>query len=319
MHAAPRSERYRTRARLSVLAGSGAHAAKVTVGYRVASSHTIENIRSCHVLHEALEPLLAELSQLLAREEGSGEASIALGRDGKPVLSLSWKRELSEALFSGLDGRVQSGAWAGAEVRLSGARLPARIGDSTVHTVGGDGAPLVVPAGGFAQAQPALTQNLARRAIELLAPTEKDDAAELFAGAGNFTVALAPRVRSLVAVELNPEAVEAARRNLANRGLSVELSCGDADAFDLPPRVRLVLLDPPRTGAPGAAERMARSRALRVVYVSCDASTLARDVGRLAQGGFELRAVETFEMFPHTSHVEIVVLLERASRKGRAP
>ena len=75
------------------------------------------------------------------------------------------------------------------------------------------------------------------------------------------------------------------------------------------------LLDPPRAGAAEASEKLVRSRARHVAYVSCDASTLARDARTLVSGGFRLTSVDTFEMFPHTSHVEILALFERDPRQ----
>ena len=77
------------------------------------------------------------------------------------------------------------------------------------------------------------------------------------------------------------------------------------------------MLDPPRAGAAAVAARLARSKVRRVIYVSCDPATLARDVTTLAASGFQLSAVELFEMFPHTAHVETLVMLERAP--GGAP
>jgi 23S rRNA (uracil1939-C5)-methyltransferase len=137
---------------------------------------------------------------------------------------------------------------------------------------------------------------------------------ELFAGSGNFTVLLARHAESLIAVESEPRAVAAARANLTSRSLRARVVEADADAFEIPAATRTVVLDPPRTGAAGAARRLAASKVRRVVYVSCDPTTLARDVEMLVHGGFRLSRAELFEMFPHTSHVEVVTLLERGPR-----
>jgi 23S rRNA (uracil1939-C5)-methyltransferase len=137
---------------------------------------------------------------------------------------------------------------------------------------------------------------------------------ELFAGSGNFSVLLARYAASLTTVESDARAVAQARANLASRGLVARVVEADADAFDVPNAVRTVVLDPPRTGAAGAAARLARSKARRIVYVSCDPATLARDVATLVGGGFRLVEVEMFEMFPHTSHVEALAVLERGAK-----
>ncbi len=93
---------------------------------------------------------------------------------------------------------------------------------------------------------------------------------------------------------------------------------GDADAFAIPADTSVVVLDPPRAGAPGAARAIAASSAKVVVYVSCEPTTLARDLGTLAGGRLAVTHVETFELFPQTSHVETVVRLQRALADGRA-
>jgi len=317
VHAAPSSTRYRTRARLAVLASRG----RAVVGYRRAASRHIEGVATCLVLDARLEPMLVLLQELFARESGEGEVSLALGHGDKPVLDVHWRGELTGAFYAALERHVGSGALAGGEVWLSGAREPARVGDARAVTLGADGEPLIVPAGGFAQAHPALNGELGRTVLALaeLDPNRGEASrptVELFAGSGNFTVLLARHTESLVAVESDARAANAARANLAARGLRARVVEGDADAFDLPAATRTVILDPPRGGASGAVHRVAASKVRRVVYVSCDATTLARDAETLARGGFALGRVELFEMFPHTSHVEIVAVLERVGSKG---
>ena len=315
VHAAPSATRYRTRARRAVLASRG----RAVVGYRRAASRHVEGVAACLVLDARLESVLPLLQEVFASESGEGEVATALGHAEKPVLDVRWRGELAGTFYAALERHVQAGALAGAEVWLSGAREPARIGDARAVTVGADGEPLVVPSGGFAQAHVALNGELGRTVLAL-AEVEANRPAEasrptieLFAGSGNFTVLLARHTDALVAVESDLRAAHAARANLAARGLHARVVEGDADAFDLPAAARTVVLDPPRGGAAGAVRRLAASKVRRVVYVSCDATTLARDTETLARAGFALGRVELFEMFPHTSHVEIVALLERAS------
>ena len=116
----------------------------------------------------------------------------------------------------------------------------------------------------------------------------------------------------LVAVESARESCDAARANLSARGFGARAKVVEADAssFAIPPRTHLLVLDPPRTGARELCTRIAASSAKHVIYVSCDTQTLARDLALLA-GSFAPRAVEAFELFPQTSHVEAVVHLER--------
>ena len=315
-HRAPSAAGYRTRARLAVAIERG----RVTLGYRQNASHALVDVQHCWVLDPHLDPALVDLRELFGSERGRGEISIALGADDRPVFDLRWSGELGGSFFSALDRRIAAGALAGAEVWLEGARAPLRFGAPEAVTQGADGERLVVPSGAFAQAHPAMNAKLGERVLAH-ADVAAQPALELFAGSGNFTVLLARHASALTAVESDSRAASAARANLASRGQKTRVIEADADAFDLSPAIRTVVLDPPRAGAAGAVVRIARSKARRVVYVSCNVSTLARDAATLGSAGFQLRQVEMFEMFPHTSHAEVLALFERGTRvkAPRAP
>jgi 23S rRNA (uracil1939-C5)-methyltransferase len=324
----------RTRARVHVVARASSpgrtHAqGKVWVGMYEARSHAPVEVDACVVLDPRLDAARGVLAGLLAGAEGKGEAQLALGAEGRPVLDLSWDRDLAPACFgrfeAALDGaRAPTGAgdapavrWAGMRVVTPGATRPAVVGDPTPWMVGADGAPLRLTPGGFAQADPEGNATLGARvrafAEGALASAEDTDAlvTELHAGAGNFTVLLARLTTKLVTVERAREACEAARENLAARQLTARVTEGDADAATWPPRTRLLVLDPPRTGAPLVMDRIKTSAPRHIVYVSCDAGSLKRDLGVLAAAGYAARAAEVFEMFPETRHVEAVVWAER--------
>jgi tRNA/tmRNA/rRNA uracil-C5-methylase (TrmA/RlmC/RlmD family) len=146
---------------------------------------------------------------------------------------------------------------------------------------------------------------------------------ELYAGAGFFTVGCAPHFLAAVAVESGHAAVSDLRFNLARASLDhVEVREGDCESElarwpATAPRPDVVLLDPPRAGLgrAGAAE-LARVGAARVVYLSCDPATLARDLAVLCEAGYALRSVEGFDLFPQTPHVEALAVLERMEAGG---
>lgn len=305
-HRAPRTEGYRTRARLGVRANGS----RAQVGYLGKRSHRLQDVENCIVLDERLQGMLPLLRSLLRSEIGEGDASIALGDSGRPVVELKWRGALRGEVFATIEQLVSQGTLAGAALWLDHAAMPARIGDPSVVTLGGDGEPLGIPSGGFAQAFPEVSVHLAEEAARFLEPAG-EDLVELFAGSGNFTVTLARLAGSVVAVESQPEAAECARSNLRARGLEAKVVTADADSFPIPRKARKLLLDPPRQGAPGACQRIAASRVRRVVYVSCDPGTLARDLDGLKEAGFRVSRIATFEMFPHTSHMETLVSLER--------
>jgi 23S rRNA (uracil1939-C5)-methyltransferase len=312
-HSAPRPLAYRTRARLLAKADRrGVH-----VGYRAASSHDLAAIDTCLVLDAALDPLLGDLAAVLAGAKGEGDASVARGRGGLPVVSLEWRGELSASTWSALDARVKSGAWAGAQVILHGTSLPAIFGDPRPVIEGVDGAPLLIAPGGFAQPSDHGASALSRRVDELSqmdpggAPRPRH-VVELFAGSGTLSVLLARGAASFTAVEVDAAAAATARHNLGARGLAGRVIEADADTFPIPANTSVLVLDPPRAGAPGAAPAIAASAARVVVYVACDPSTLARDLAVMTRGKLAITHVETFELFPQTSHVETVVRLARA-------
>jgi 23S rRNA (uracil1939-C5)-methyltransferase len=113
-------------------------------------------------------------------------------------------------------------------------------------------------------------------------------------------------------VEIGADAVVAARQNLAARSLRGKVTAGDADATAVPAETSVVVLDPPRAGAAGASRKIAASSTRAVIYVACDPTTLARDLATLVHGRMAVTHIETFELFPQTSHVETVVRLARA-------
>ena len=246
---------------------------------------------------------------ICATNKGDGEASLALGKDGKPVIAITWRPELPITAFSEAERRVKEGRLAGVEILMHGVNTPARIGDPRPVFMASDGLPVHAPPRGFAQASEigdrVLVDLVARRArasgLRVL---------ELFAGSGNFTVALAREAAKVTAVELDPAASAAARENVAARGLAnVTSVAADADAYPIPKDTEVVVLDPPRAGARGAAAALAAHKKVkRIVYVSCEPTTLARDLKTLA--AYTIVSVDAVDLFPDTSHVETVVTLE---------
>lgn len=161
----------------------------------------------------------------------------------------------------------------------------------------------------------------AERMVELVRrraePRAGDVLHDLYCGAGTFTLLLASSVREVHGFEVVPEAVADAERNAAANGVrNVHFRAGDvADTLlsgDAPP-ADLVVVDPPRVGMhPKVRAALVATGARRIVYVSCNAKTAAADVAELVAGGWELRSVQPLDMFPHTAHLESVLVLERA-------
>jgi 23S rRNA (uracil1939-C5)-methyltransferase len=327
-HRALRGRGYRTRARIHVDARRG----RVIAGMYGRGSHAPVSVETCLVLDPVLDRARAALPAWLEGARGRGEAQLALGKptaERKAVIDLRWTGELPAAVFGRFERAVAEGAVAGARLYAGDVRVPATIGDATPWIMGGDGAPLRLSPGGFSQATEEGNVELARRTVALadaIAPGATT--LELFAGAGNLTVLFA-QTRTITAVEIVREACDAARANLAARGLSARVRVieGDAGTHPIGRDAKLVVLDPPRAGAKEAvrmlASRLPSHSRPAIVYVSCDPPTLGRDLSTLADAGYQLAAIETFEMFPHTSHVETIAALVpppgNAKAKERKP
>lgn len=171
------------------------------------------------------------------------------------------------------------------------------------------------PAGGFWQVHRAAADILgAAVQAELIdLPLAGHTACDLYSGSGLFTGLLAEAVGpggAVVAVESSPQAVAQARRNLAAYP-QVRQVAAAVQADHLPQRAEVVVLDPPRAGAgAGVVAAIAALRPARVIYVSCDPATLARDIATFAEQGYRLASVRAFDLFPMTAHVECLAVLE---------
>jgi 23S rRNA (uracil1939-C5)-methyltransferase len=267
---------YRYRSRARVVVVDG------RVGYRRRRSHALCATSRCPVLVPELEAELARLAALAPR-------------GGPP----EWE------LVAGAEGAT----------RATPLGHPLPLEPSLALEVGGDR--LAFSPGVFVQGNARMLDALASAVHQ--AAGRGRLGAELFAGAGFFTVGLARRFERLIAVESERRSVADLRRNLAQAGLAnVEVRGGRAErVLDALAGAEVVVVDPPRTGLPpGMTDALARLAPARLVYVSCDPATLARDVRALAAGGFGLASVRGLDLFPQTPHLEAVAVLERGARRS---
>lgn len=177
----------------------------------------------------------------------------------------------------------------------------------------------------FLQANTPVAAQLYATAVRWLAPEAEDTAADLYCGAGAIALHLASRVRHVLGIESTPAAVAAARANATRLGAENAVFRA-ADAADLEavaraeslPPPTLFVVNPPRKGLTAETRAaIARVAPRRLVYVSCDPTTLARDLGRLADEGYETRRVRAFDMLPQTPHVEALALAVRVTSETR--
>jgi len=254
------------------------------VGYRRRRSHAVAATRRCPILVEALEARLSELA------------------DDPP----------------GTDGEWELGAGRSADLGEPVARavpLPAVGGSRLWLPVGRDR--IGVSPGVFVQSNAGLLDALSR-AVEKAAGAGRR-AFDLYCGAGFFTLGLARNFGEVVAVESNPVAAGDLAENAREAGVenvrvvasSVEAALDDAEIARLHPD--RVVVDPPRSGlGEGVAERITEFEPERIVYLSCDPATLARDLSAFHHRGYRLIAAECFDLFPQTPHVEMLAVVDRA-------
>jgi 23S rRNA (uracil1939-C5)-methyltransferase len=192
----------------------------------------------------------------------------------------------------------------------SGETRPYQGPIASIVAVGGE--PFVLPAGSFFQTNLALVPRLIARIAEMTTLGPNDTAADIYCGAGLFTMFLARRAGHVVAIEVDPAAIAAARETARLWGLTnIEFFAKPAEkAMDLLPDLELALVDPPRSGLDRrVVDAIVAKRPRQFVYVSCNPVTLARDLQSFTGAGYILRTLELFDFFPQTSHVESLAYL----------
>ena len=171
----------------------------------------------------------------------------------------------------------------------------------------------------FTQVNATINKLMISRALELLAPEENDEVLDLFCGIGNFTLPLARLCKHVTGIEGDSVLVNMARENAIRNGISnaqfitTDLYDAPLDGSWLHRKWDRILLDPPRSGAMEVIQRLPALQPKRIVYVSCNPATLARDTDILVNKyGYNLKAAGVMDMFPHTKHVESVAVFEPA-------
>ncbi|MFC5704190.1 23S rRNA (uracil(1939)-C(5))-methyltransferase RlmD [Cohnella faecalis] len=181
------------------------------------------------------------------------------------------------------------------------------------------GIQFAISARSFFQVNPEQTEKLYRAAVDYAGLSGEETVIDAYCGIGTISLFLAKHARRVYGVEIIPEAVEDARRNALLNGIhNVEFAVGPAEvvmpkwqAEGISPEV--IVVDPPRKGCdPELLNTMLQLKPARIVYVSCNPSTLARDLRVLEDGGYRTVEVQPVDMFPHTGHVECSVLLKWA-------
>ncbi|MCZ0756925.1 23S rRNA (uracil(1939)-C(5))-methyltransferase RlmD [Anoxybacillus sp. J5B_2022] len=174
-----------------------------------------------------------------------------------------------------------------------------------------------ISARSFYQVNPEQTKVLYEKALEYAELTGRETVIDAYCGIGTISLFLAKNAKKVYGVEIVPEAIEDAKRNAALNGITnVEFAVGEAEAvipkwYEQGINADCIVVDPPRKGCDETLlQTMIAMKPKRIVYVSCNPATLARDLRMLEDGGYQTLEVQPVDMFPHTVHVECVAKLE---------
>jgi 23S rRNA (uracil1939-C5)-methyltransferase len=298
--------------------GAASAGAPMAIGYFRANSTALCAVEECPILAPPLLKTLlalreAGLASLLPKTLREIEAFAAPGVDGgaaKVLLTLTFAgypsqapeiAELLRKIVPGLESLVFHDP-SHERMELDGAGFIEYSTGGHAYRVGHFS---------FFQVNDFLIEELVRHTAASEEPGRL--AFDLFAGVGLFSVPLAKHFQRIIAVESNPAATRDLEINIGGQG-AIEVRTADVERFldRSKEKPDLVFLDPPRSGLePGSVNRLLRMAPQRITYISCEPPTLARDLGALLKGGYEIAEMRMFDLFPQTFHMEAVVRLRR--------
>lgn len=280
------------------------------LGYHRPRTHEWVGVPACAIARTELNEVLGCLPAL------PGIPSVELRTDGTRVVlaaSLTKRgnsrigrarrtelRALIESLdlhSTGLSGVATDGRPVGGEcnLHLSVAGIEHRISPAT-----------------FFQVNLEANEVLVQRVVEAVTNRQPEAILDLYAGAGNLSFPLAQAGIPVTQIERASSSVADARSTAKRLGLQLEFRTADANRFQAGDAAfDLVIMDPPRAGAPGVIPELLLTRPRSIVYVSCNPRTLARDISPAREAGYRISCLEVLDMFPQTRHVETLCILDR--------
>jgi 23S rRNA (uracil1939-C5)-methyltransferase len=309
---------YRRRARLGVKYVAAKD--RVLVGFRERSARFIADMAECRVLVRPMDRLPTELAAVLADS--------AL-RDRVPQVEIAIGDSAGAMILRTLDppGQRDLDAFAALGERLDVDVYLQSGGPDTVRALGAEPRQLAyeLPSehvriefepGDFIQVNAEMNRVMVAAALEAAEIDASDRVLDLYCGIGNFSLPLARRAREVLGVEgAGPLVARAAHNAARNDVHNARFATANLDESDWPffrEAWDVILLDPARNGAAAAVAAMGRMRPRRVVYVSCDPGTLARDAGALVTSGrYRLTSARIVDMFANTHHVEAIAVFDR--------
>ena len=310
---------YRRKARLGVryVAKKG----KVLVGFRERKSSFITVMSRCEVLHPSLGDnldILSECIEKLSIKEHVPQIEVAIAekdtililRHLEPLSDSDEETLINYAQQLSVTWYTQSGGLDTIKPLTNPVQLTYSIPEHNIE--------MTFLPNDFTQVNFELNKKMINLAIDLLDLNDQDDVIDLFCGLGNFTLPISRYVNKVVGIEGDTGLVERAKAN-ADANAITNASFYKADLFEdvsgyewfRKKNYNKALIDPARTGAIEIVELLPKLKVERLVYVSCNPATLARDTARLIELGFLLESAGVMDMFPQTAHVESIALFVR--------
>lgn len=329
--------RYRNKVILPISSGESG----VKIGFYAPRSHNIVNMETCDIQHEIADKVSALVRKWIKennvsvyneeKDSGnlrnimirygfkSGEAMVVIvtketGIKGSDKLVEMIRENLPEVVSI-----IQNINHKNTNVVL-GEKCKTLWGKDTIDDYIGDLKFSISPLS-FFQVNPVQTEVLYSKALEYTGLTGEETVLDAYCGTGTISLFLAQRAKKVYGVEIVPEAIENAKVNAKVNGIdNAEFLVGEVEKV-IPMMIEegikpdVVVVDPPRKGCDQRLlEAIIEAEPKRIVYVSCDPATLARDLKVLSENGYEVKEVQPVDMFPMTAHVETVVLMSRVSK-----
>jgi len=268
-----------------------------TIGFFRASSRDIVTFESCPLMQEEINSLLQRIKEhglaagLKEIQLSVGDTAVALLRgDGVGEDISAQFRDIGVASIACNETLTEGSGYASFDLR---------------------GLKYTVSPWTFFQSHWALNTKVADCIVQLGGPWEGKTVLDLYAGAGNFSLPVAGQAQEIVLVEENPHAIEDGTRNLKLNSIkNCRFMKSSAEKYKIPKHFDVLILDPPRPGlAAEVAKKVLENVPDKIVYISCNPSTLARDLKKFKEA-YDITSVQMIDFFPHTFHIEAAVVMQ---------
>ena len=290
------------------------------LGYYASGSHDVVEFDHCWIIPEALNDL-ANCIRKFVRENPSVSSALLrieafINRENEVFLTVEGELHARlNSLIKSITSECANIVGVAHQEKVRGRTRVRHLSgqDHLMQTLGGKS--FRVSAGSFFQTNFDAAELILKTIDEWLIP-DADTLLDIYAGVGTFSVCLKDRARRIVAVEASPSAIVDAQENAKANDADIEVRAGDARKILTPDKDEfdVAIIDPPRGGCqPELIAWLATHVQKQILYVSCNPTTLARDLRLLVDQGWQIEAVQPIDMFPQTYHVETVVNLRRVA------